>query len=304
MHSVHTLTTALVLLSCSSAFAAEPDVATLRQAWSDRQSRFPTVQFDCTEMATSRDSSDGKPATNAHRITLSLGAASTVRYEREGASWSPQHAQLLHRHFLCTFDGETSRVVFSGAAYRESPVGFDQIARGFQERQNYHVLPMLWACRPMDSALVDLPLDQFVYLESARIDGDPCFVFQQAMPGGTAFRYWISPGLDYSIVRREWVSPTKTIERIDVSYSRDPATGVLPASWKHVMFRADSHEVDSRVVTTVNSSVVGKPLPTDEFLAKFEVGTVVTDDKLGANYRIGPNGRRVLIGWHRRPQSK
>ena len=151
--------------------------------------------------------------------------------------------------------------------------GFDEMA---VERAS--LKPIIWAHRPFEPNFDLFELSNFrVSPERGKI-GDVTCVIIESIPAakGPPTSYWLDPARDYLILRDHRAFQDQDIQRLDISYRKDPTYGWEPDAWSqsHVGRNGTSPMWMSGKVTAVS---INQPIPAAEFQVDFPKGARVTD---------------------------
>jgi hypothetical protein len=290
--------------SFSQAAVADADDVTLdniRQAWSRRQARVESARFQWTEWETTiKHSLVGGPetggvrlpevdTTNEHRLTLTIGAESRVRYERKGLYWSVDESKFADLRYVSTFDGTSMKSQFWKDLYKGKPAGFVEVHERYEDG-NYHIAPVILAFRPLVPRLSGFDFSDFRLLDGKTvINGKPCVAIERTV-FAMSIRYFLDPEQEFVVLRQERAVGAVLKGRMDISYSRDPILGPIPSSWDCTEMFSDGSGVDSTVKSRMDSQDLQIDVPEQEFDLKFEPGSVVVDDKKAEIYGIDAGG--------------
>jgi hypothetical protein len=176
---------------------------------------------------------------------------------------------------------------------KSPPYGSIANSNSFSEPNFASLLPLFW-CLRMDEASFKTVLSNDAVLESRRgsIDAVECLIITES-EGRRTSEYWISPALDFNVLRRVYRAGRTTLQN-DIAYERHAEFGWVPASWKSMHFVGNRLISERRSV--VDQFLINVKIPESEFQLSFPPGMLVHNRIEGNSYitRAGGEKRPIL----------
>lgn len=210
-------------------------------------------------------------------------------YEYRGKGLDLESGQYLDSHSIYTFDGLQSKSL----SRTDAPDGTIPLGHIFAEPSNFitgtfDCLPLMWYCRPLESRMGGLSLDDAILKPSSTSLNGRRVIKVDVLPrqGKAAVKtpvplswtLWIDPMLDGNVVRAEQRDKNDGHIQFEVSYEGESGGLVRLRHWRFTRQRS------GRVIRDIQCHVgiwdVNVDLPADSFSLEFPVGTYVLDSRV------------------------
>jgi hypothetical protein len=160
--------------------------------------------------------------------------------------------------------------------------------------------PILWAFRIQDTKLGWRGIDKFQLSETKGLVGNQeCLILENPAQSEII---WVDPARGYSIVR--YIVKNRltrdTALTLNISYTRDPVAGWVPAEWTSISQHGTTSSFQS--TSTVTKCKINDAIATEEFVLEFPPGTLVVDSSGGKDreyYQLPNAVERELAGVER-----
>lgn len=293
----------------------EATIERIKAAWDERQREFDTVRATWTSNETymtgslfgaaSKKNGGDSPAEHVtHSRTYEiLLDGNKVRYTRSGPTWDANSGAFKDTTYVCAFDGTQSNSMFSGEANQSGPAGFVRETKGFQDTNEYAIVSVLLAFRPLIESIDGVDLSKWdVTTRKGRVKGRECIVIDTALfeshgKDHARRELWLDPARQYAICRNDLVLKELVRTRIDTQYDSTVRDTFVPSGWNVTVNQSDGKL--RKLIRAANVAYDLQPIVTPEsFSVAFPVGSVVRDGSRNLRFRQTESGEEVLGRLH------
>lgn len=216
-----------------------------------------------------------------------------VRYETMAASFrgTDNGAGVPH---VTAFDGKELYWLSerSGRPDRQS-TGTVGTADAFDSWNNIHILPLMYAFRPLHPTVLGEAARWSLLDMRETISGQDCIVLRMHRDDGDQVITVYLSAAHLCPIRVTMATDEIMGVKIDMAYNENGLVDHVPTQWI-----AEMHSRNGLLESSVNYLIkaeLGPDLPDDRFRIDFPVGTIVTNRKTDKSVRVQPNGEMTPL---------
>lgn len=221
----------LVLLVPNQSFAGDPSVATIKAAWAETIAKTESCRFHWSE--TRRNAAD---EAKSYTYSLFLKNEAHLRVERLSKQFDADRNRNVTETYVTTYDGQIARSFYGSDVVDAKlyPTGFV----GFQasDWDNYHVLPILFALRPINGQFSPINEHEYTIADKAVEIGDRKLLElspKSAESNEAHYIYYVDPARSFTIARVVLKWNNHIAWQLDLSHRLDEVSECwVPKSWE------------------------------------------------------------------------